>query len=167
MLKGMREKGHPYKGLLYAGLMIDTKGNPRVVEFNVRFGDPETQALMLLLEDDLLQLMKDCVDGKLTRTELKIQKAFATVVVLAADGYPDSYKKNIELRLGKPKNGTEVFHAGTKLENGKVLSSGGRVLGITSIAEDLKTSVDHSYAYLKENPIPDTFYRKDIAGRAI
>jgi phosphoribosylamine---glycine ligase len=168
MLQGLQKKGYPYRGLLYAGLMINAQGEPKVVEFNCRFGDPETQCLMLLLEDDLLQLMWECANGKLTVQELKIKEGYSTVVVLAAEGYPDAYKKNLPLSLKAPEsNETIVFHAGTKLEDEKLLSNGGRILGITSLGETLSESVSKCYKYLENNPNPNTFYRKDIAKRAL
>lgn len=168
MLAGLSKKGHPYRGLLYAGLMIDRSGDPKVVEFNCRFGDPETQCLMMLLEDDLFQLMWECANGKLTVNELKLKTGFSTVVVLAASGYPDSYKKSIPLDLKTPRNeDTIVFHAGTKTSGEGIVSNGGRILGITSFGNSLSESVQKSYDYLAENPVQDTFYRKDIAKKAL
>jgi len=165
---GLKQKGNPYRGLLYAGLMIDKLKNPKVVEFNVRFGDPETQCLMLLLENDLLQIMWECATSKLTVKELNFKDGFATVVVLAANGYPNSYKKFIPLNLKESADkNIFVFHAGTKRTNSGLVSSGGRILGITSFANSLQESVKNCYRYLTENPISDTFYRKDIAKRAL
>ncbi|MCX7997457.1 MAG: phosphoribosylamine--glycine ligase [Leptospiraceae bacterium] len=168
VFRALRESGHPYRGLLYAGLMIDKLGNPKVVEFNVRFGDPETQAVLMLLEDDLLELMWECASEKLTRTSLKMKEGSSAVVVLAAEGYPESYKKNIPLNLKEPTNpNTILFHAGTSIQNGSLVSTGGRILGVTSFGVTLKEAVDSCYEYLKENPIPSTFYRTDIAKRAL
>lgn len=167
MIQGLKKLGQPYKGLLYAGLMIDSNGEPRVVEFNCRFGDPETQALMLLLDEDLLQLMWDSANGKLEERELKIKDGFATVVVLAAKGYPDAYAKNVSLNLKSSQDETQVFHAGTTRTQKGIVSSGGRILGVTSFAKTLALSVDNCYKYLASNPIADTFYRKDIAKRAL
>jgi phosphoribosylamine--glycine ligase len=168
MISGLRKKNQPYKGLLYAGLMINSEGIAKVVEFNCRFGDPETQALMLLLEEDLLKLMWDAANGQLESRELNIKEGFATVVVLAANGYPETYKKNIPLTLkATSQSEIQVFHAGTIRTSNGVVSSGGRILGITSHAKTLAESVQKCYRYLAENSIPDTFYRKDIAKRAL
>ncbi|NBU99605.1 MAG: phosphoribosylamine--glycine ligase, partial [Spirochaetia bacterium] len=167
MLNGLKKMGYPYKGLLYAGLMINNN-EPKVVEFNARFGDPETQAIMLLLEDDLLQIMLESANGKFTTDKLNFKKGFSTIVVLAAEGYPGEYYKGIEINLDNPKNSnTIIFHAGTQILKDKILSNGGRILGITSFAESLKQSVDLSYEYLKNNQVKNTYYRKDIAGRAL
>jgi phosphoribosylamine---glycine ligase len=167
MLNGLKIKGYPYKGLLYAGLMI-FNNEPKVVEFNARFGDPETQALMLLLEDDLLQIMYESAKGKFTIDKLNIKKGFSTIVVLAASGYPGDYSKGMEINFKNPEsNSTIIFHAGTQISEDKILSNGGRILGIASFAETLQQSVDLCYHYLKNNQVQNTFFRKDIAGRAL
>ncbi len=168
MISGLKRKNQPYKGLLYAGLMINSDGQAKVVEFNCRFGDPETQALMLLLDEDLLKLMWDAANGQLESRELKVKEGFATVVVLAANGYPETYTKNIPIQIKEPsQSDTQVFHAGTTRTSNGVVSSGGRILGITSYAKTLAESVGKCYRYLAENSITDTFYRKDIAKRAL
>lgn len=168
MIEGLKKKGTPYKGLLYAGLMIDSSGYAKVVEFNCRFGDPETQSLMLMIEDDLLKLMKESAEGNIHQDSVRLKKGASCVVVLAAKGYPEDYIKNIELNLSKPGSDTEVFHAGTTIDsNGKLLSSGGRILGISSFGESLKSAVSKCYAYIDSNQVPNTFYRKDIAGKAL
>lgn len=168
LFDALRKSGNPYKGLLYAGLMIDKEDNPKVVEFNVRFGDPETQAILMLLEDDLLELMWECAGEKLHKTSLKIKEGASAVVVLAAQGYPNSYKKSIPLLLKSPNNSnTVLFHAGTSLENGKLVSNGGRILGVTSYGKTLKEAVELCYEYLQANYIEGTFYRTDIAKKAL
>jgi phosphoribosylamine---glycine ligase len=167
MLKGLKSKGHPYKGLLYAGLMIKDD-SPRVVEFNCRFGDPETQGLMLLLEDDLLEVMLESARGSLKRKELSFNSKFATVVVLAAQGYPDTYIKNIELEsILNGSSDINIFHAGTEIQNHKVVSTGGRVICIAASGSSLKESVSKCYQYLDQFKVNPLFYRKDIAGRAL
>lgn len=167
MINGLKSKGFPYKGLLYAGLMI-YNNEPKVVEFNARFGDPETQALMLLIEDDLLEIMLESANGKFTRNKINIKEGFSTVVVLASNGYPGDYKKDIEIGIQKSENeNTFIFHAGTRELNNKIISNGGRILGITSYSKSLQQSVDLCYQYLNNNQIKDTFFRKDIAGRAL
>lgn len=168
MLDGLRKKGHPYRGLLYAGLMI-SDGNPRVVEFNCRFGDPETQTLMVLLEDDLLEVLLESANGNFKRKELNFYPGFSSVVVLAAKGYPGEYKKKIVLDTipGRANDETEIFHAGTESLDGKIVSNGGRILGITSRGKTLSESVNRCYSFLNAHPVEDTFYRKDIARKAL
>ena len=168
MLDGLRKKGFPYKGLLYAGLMVDKSGYARVVEFNCRFGDPETQSLMLLIEDDLLEIFLDSAKRSLKKNEVNLKKGSSCIVVLAANGYPNDYTKNIELNLKDPNSeNVKVFHAGTTISNGKLLSTGGRILGISSYGNDLKSAITNAYFYLKENPQVNTFYRSDIGYRAL
>jgi phosphoribosylamine--glycine ligase len=167
ILSGLKSKGHPYKGLLYAGLMI--KNNiPRVVEFNCRFGDPETQALMLLLEDDLLEVMLESARGSLLRSKLTFNQSFSTVVVLAADGYPNSYKKGIKLaNFIKDSEEVFIFHAGTEIDTNELISNGGRVICIASSGDSLKDSVKKCYTYLNQFELKDLFFRNDIAVRAL
>ncbi|HRG48336.1 MAG TPA: phosphoribosylamine--glycine ligase [Leptospiraceae bacterium] len=168
MLDGLRKKGFPYKGLLYAGFMVDKSGYARVVEFNCRFGDPETQSLMLLIQDDLLEIFLQSAKGNLTKKEITLREGASCIVVLAANGYPNDYIKNIPLNLPKPMAGVEIFHAGTNRgEDGTLLSTGGRILGISSYASNLKTAVNNAYSYIKENPQDNTFYRTDICHRAL
>ena len=168
MLDGLRKKGFPYKGLLYAGLMVDKSGYARVVEFNCRFGDPETQSLMILIEDDLLETFLQAAKGNLKKNEIDLKKGSSCIVVLAANGYPNDYTKNIELNLKDPNSeNVKVFHAGTTFKDGKLLSTGGRILGISSYGSDLKSAVTNAYSYLKENPQVNTFYRSDIGHRAL
>ena len=162
-----KAKGFPYKGVLYAGLMIKN-GKARVVEFNCRFGDPETQAVLLLLQDDLLQIMHECATGNLQKSEFSIYPGAAAIVVLAAEGYPGSYNKNIPLEISDTKDpNIQIFHAGTALQGNKLVSSGGRILGITARGADLKETVGKIYSYMGKQSNPGTFYRKDIAWRAL
>ncbi|TGK58219.1 phosphoribosylamine--glycine ligase [Leptospira wolffii] len=168
VFSAFRKKGHPYKGLLYAGLMIDSEGNPKVVEFNCRFGDPETQCVLPMLEGDLVEIFLASAKGALEGVKIGLRQGASTVVVLAAEGYPDSYAKNIPLDL--PQSGDSdlvVFHAGTAKKDGNLISTGGRILGISSYGKDLKDSVDKAYAYLRGVHIPKTFFRKDIAKKAL
>ena len=167
MIDGLKKNGTPYKGLLYAGLMIDKNGYAKVVEFNCRFGDPETQCLMTLLNSDLLELMIACAKGDLGNKDLKIKNQYSVVVVVAADGYPNDYKKGIHLELPNVPNNITIFHAGTSIKDNKLVSNGGRILGITSIQDTLKKSVDSIYSYLKIVKIPNVFYRQDIAKKAL
>lgn len=168
VLNGMKVRGYSYKGLLYAGLMIKDS-QIKVLEFNCRFGDPETQAVLLLLESDLLSIMLDCCNGNLKSKDLKIRNGFSSVVVLAAKGYPGKYTKNIPLFLPPPeKDETFIFHAGTYRENNQSLfSNGGRILGISSYSDSLKGSIEKSYSYISKLQMENIFFRKDIGKRAI
>ena len=167
-IKAMAQEGRPYKGCLYAGLMI-TKDGPKVVEFNARFGDPETQVVLPLLESDLVDIMLACVDGTLAEQDIIWSDGAAVCVVVASGGYPKSYKKGFAIEgLDEAKAaGTEVFHAGTVKKDGKIVTAGGRVLGVTAKAGNIKDAVDKAYAGVKKISFPGAFYRKDIAHRAL
>lgn len=166
-MDGMQKEGTPYRGLLYAGLMIDD-GKPSVVEFNVRFGDPETQPLMMRLDEDLLDLMYRSATGDLENRELKFYNGASIIVVLAAEGYPGTYKKNIPLRLPDLNDDrTMIFHAGTRLENGRLYSTGGRILGVTARAENLSGARERAYQIIDSIQAESVFYRKDIALKAV
>jgi len=169
VVDGLKKEGKIYKGVLYAGLMITEKG-PMVLEFNVRFGDPETQAILPRLESDLLDIMMACVDGTLDKVDVKWDKSSCISVVCASKGYPDKYEKNKEIsgleEAGKIKD-VIVFHAGTRNENGKILTSGGRVLGVTGLGMDIKSAKDNAYKAIKCIKFEGMQYRKDIGDRAI
>lgn len=166
VITGMKAEGHPFRGLLYAGLMIE-HGRVRVVEFNVRFGDPETQPLMRLLEDDLLELMLESARGSLQRDHLRFSTDAAMVVVLAAEGYPGEYKRDIILEnLDSADENVILFHAGTRSEQDKVFSTGGRILGVTGVGSQLRLARSAIYAALPAICVPGTFYRKDIGEKA-
>lgn len=161
-VQGMKADGTPYRGLLYAGLMID-QGRARVVEFNARFGDPETQALMRLLDEDLLDLCEKSALGTLPNRPLKFKPGAALVTVLAAEGYPDEYRKNISLKnLDKAQRDIIIFHAGTRREGDSTLSTGGRILGVTATGKDLTEARSKVYEFMENVAVPGTFYRKDI-----
>ena len=152
-IKAMKQEGYEYKGCLYAGLMITAEG-PKVVEFNARFGDPETQVVLPLLESDLAEIMLACANG--------------TLAVMSAGGYPAKYEKGNEI-LGLDKAENEnvlVFHAGTAKKDGKIVTNGGRVLGVVALGDDIKTAVDKVYTDIKLIDFKDVYYRKDIAHRA-
>ncbi len=169
MIVGLKKKGHPYRGLLYAGLMISKSGEARVVEFNCRFGDPETQALMLLLEDDILELMYEAATKTITRKALTLKNGFSTVVVLAAKGYPDNYEKGIVLSfpLVNDKD-IHIFHAGTVFSReGYLKSSGGRIAGISAMGKTLQESIDKSYSIIHSITAPNSFFRSDIGKKGI
>lgn len=167
-IKAMEQEGRLYKGCLYAGLMITAEG-PRVVEFNARFGDPETQVVLPLLESDLVDIMLACADGTLAEQDIQWSDGVAVCVVMASGGYPKSYQKGFAIAgLAEAKAvGTEVFHAGTAEKDGQIVTAGGRVLGVVAKADDVKTAVDKAYAGVREISFQDAFYRNDIAHRAL
>jgi phosphoribosylamine--glycine ligase len=168
-VQGMAADGRPYTGFLYAGLMIDEQGAPRVVEYNCRFGDPETQPILMRLQSDLLELCELALDGQLDHAQALWDQRAAVGVVLAAGGYPDSYKK------GDVINGldldsadeTKVFQAGTSLQDGKVVTAGGRVLCVTALGETVAEAQGLAYKRIDSISWQDMYYRTDIAYRAI
>lgn len=168
-VKGMADDGRPYTGFLYAGLMIDEKGAPRVVEYNCRFGDPETQPIMMRLKSDLVELCLSALDGKLDQAEAEWDPRAAVGVVLAAGGYPEDYRK------GDVINGLEladsddakVFHAGTTMNNDKVVTAGGRVLCATALGDTVADAQAKAYQAVAKIDWQDMFYRSDIAYRAV
>lgn len=168
-VNGMASEGNTYTGFLYAGLMIDQQGNPKVIEFNCRFGDPETQPIMMRLQSDLVELCLAAVNGKLDSIQSKWDPRHALGVVMAANGYPGKYTTHDEIH-GLPLNSTpdsKVFHAGTVLENGKVYTHGGRVLCVTALGNSVLQAQQHAYALLKPIHWRGCFYRHDIGYRAI
>lgn len=168
-VNGMALEGNTYTGFLYAGLMIDQQGNPKVIEFNCRFGDPETQPIMMRLQSDLVELCLAAVNGKLDSIQSKWDPRPALGVVMAANGYPGKYTTHDEIH-GLPLNSTpdsKVFHAGTVLENGKVYTHGGRVLCVTALGNSVLQAQQHAYALLKPIHWRGCFYRHDIGYRAI
>ena len=168
VIAAMAKEGRPYKGCLYAGLMITDEG-PKVVEFNARFGDPETQVVLPLLESDLVEIMLACVDGTLSDLDIKWIDGAAVCVVMASGGYPKSYQKGFAIDgLEKAKAAdTLVFHAGTAEKDGAVVTNGGRVLGVVAKAPTVKEAVDKAYKGVAAITFQDAFYRKDIAHRAL
>lgn len=168
-VNGMASEGNTYTGFLYAGLMIDQQGNPKVIEFNCRFGDPETQPIMMRLQSDLVELCLAAVNGKLDSIQSKWDPRPALGVVMAANGYPGKYTTHDEIH-GLPLNSTpdsKVFHAGTVLENGKVYTNGGRVLCVTALGNSVLQAQQCAYALLKPIHWHGCFYRHDIGYRAI
>lgn len=169
-IKGMADDGIPYFGFLYAGLMIDNNGDPRVVEFNCRFGDPETQPIMLRMTSDLVDLCyRGCEPGGLEGKTCSYNPNPAVGIVLAAEGYPQSPRKGDEingLKTPCPDYG-KVFQAGTKEVDGKVVTNGGRVLCVTAMGEDIAEATARAYALTKNISFNGMFYRKDIAHRAL
>ncbi|MCF6226291.1 MAG: phosphoribosylamine--glycine ligase [Xanthomonadales bacterium] len=169
VIDGMASEGHPFTGFLYAGLMIDTDNNFKVLEFNVRFGDPETQPIMQRLVSDLSALCEAAIDGRLDEITALWDPRPALGVVLAAEGYPEHYEKGLAIEgLDQllPKN-IKVFHAGTQLEGSSVVTSGGRVLCLSALGESVADAQQQAYAACKNIHWPGCFYRHDIGYRAI
>jgi len=169
-IDGMRKEDCPFIGALFAGLII-TKAGPTVLEFNVRFGDPETQPQMMLLKSDLLKIIESCLNGSLKKDRVKFNKAYSTCVILASNGYPDNYKtgKAIDGLSSVKDNNIQIFHAGTKKTNGRIITSGGRVLGVTARALELKSSINKAYKVIGEKGVrfDKMHFRKDIGAKAL
>ena len=161
----MVEEGRTFKGCLYFGLMI-TKNGPKVIEYNCRFGDPETQVVLPLLESDLLTVMKAVTEEKLSSTPVKFASKSACCVIMASGGYPESYPKGFEITIPEEIQ-DKVYVAGAELKDGKVVTSGGRVLGAVEIADTLKEAVDGAYALVDKISFENAYYRHDIGQRAL
>ncbi|MFT4993288.1 MAG: phosphoribosylamine--glycine ligase [Paraglaciecola sp.] len=167
-VEGMAAEGNPYSGFLYAGLMIMPDGTPKVIEYNCRFGDPETQPIMLRLQSDLVSLVEAAVDGRLDQVEAKFDPRAAVGVVLAAGGYPGDYHKGDVIKGLSLGDGTaKVFHAGTKEIAGQVTTNGGRVLCATALGENVTIAQKNAYQLLEKISWDGMFCRDDIAYRAI
>jgi len=169
IIEGFSREGKFYKGVLYGGLML-TKSGPMLLEFNVRFGDPETQAILPRLKSDLVEVMTACIDARLDKIKLEWDERACLCVVLASKGYPGSYEKHKEicgLSDVKGMKDSMVFHAGTFSENGKIFTSGGRVLGVTALGKDIGHAKDSAYAAIDKIKFDGIYYRKDIGYRAI
>ncbi|WP_105253952.1 phosphoribosylamine--glycine ligase [Pseudoalteromonas sp. T1lg75] len=166
---GMAAEGHPYTGFLYAGLMIAADGTPKVIEYNCRFGDPETQPIMLRLQSDLVELIETANREELDKTDIQFDPRAAVGVVLAAKGYPGSYPKGdaISGLLVEYPEGEKVFHAGTKQDGDKVVTAGGRVLCATALGETVTAAQQRAYELVKAIDWDGVEYRTDIAYRAI
>jgi phosphoribosylamine--glycine ligase len=165
----LARRGIPYCGVLYAGLMISADG-PKVIEYNCRFGDPETQAVLPRVKNDLVGIIEAAMDGTLDSISLEIDPRPAVCVVVASGGYPESYEKGkiIQgLELAGDIRDVAVFHAGTKMDKGKVVTSGGRVLGVTGLGNNIQKAVDTAYQGVRKISFEKMFYRKDIAHRAL
>lgn len=168
-VKGMTAEGLPYKGFLYAGLMIDSSGTPKVIEFNCRFGDPETQPILLRMKSDIVELCQAAVDGKLDQCASEWDERASVGVVMAAGGYPGSYSKG-DVISGLPDtetDGEKAFHAGTTLNGTQVVTSGGRVLCATALGNTVTEAQQRAYKLAKTITWDGAFYRSDIAYRAI
>jgi phosphoribosylamine--glycine ligase len=163
----MAAEGVPYSGFLYAGLMIGADGAPRVVEFNCRLGDPETQPIFMRLKSDFFTLVEHAIDGTLDQVEAEWDRRAALGVVLAAAAYPDAPRTGDEIH-GLPKNEDDfhVFHSGTVEKNGKILTNGGRVLCVTALGDKVKIAAERAYAIVEKIRFDGMQYRKDIGHRA-
>ena len=163
-VKAMALEGIPFKGVLYFGLML-TKDGPRVLEYNARFGDPETQAVLPLLTTDLIDIMEATIDGRLDAMQVQWEQGAAVCVVMASGGYPGAYEKGYEITgldaLGD-KDDIIVFHAGTRVEDGRTLTAGGRVLGVTAVARDIAGAREKAYAAVERIRFTGAHYRRDI-----
>lgn len=171
-IRAMEKEGRPFKGCLYFGLMLTPKG-AKVIEYNCRFGDPETQVVLPLLETDLVDIIEAVWEERLSELDVKWSSKACACVVMASGGYPEKYETGKEIR-GLDDKGqcvknkdAYVYHAGTKLENGKFFTSGGRVLGVTAVADNLKEALAKSYSAVREIDFDKAHYRKDIGKRAL
>ena len=167
-MRAMNAEGRTFKGCLYFGLMLTPKG-PKVIEYNCRFGDPETQVVLPLLKTDLLTVMQAVHDETLSELSVEFSDDAAACVIVASGGYPKSYKKGCVMDFGKAEElpDVTVYHAGTALKDGKLVTSGGRVLGVTATGKDLETALQKAYAAVEEIHFDGAFYRKDIGQRAL
>lgn len=164
-ITAMNKEGRTFKGCLYFGLML-TENGPKVIEYNCRFGDPETQVVLPLMKSDLLTVMKATTFGTLDKTPVEFEDGSACCVIMASKGYPSAYEKGYEITVAdEVKDG--VYFAGAKLKDGKLVTDGGRVLGVTAKGETLKEAIDKAYAKVKKVSFANAYYRKDIGARAL
>ena len=159
-IRAMKREGRPFKGCLYFGLMLTEQG-PKVIEYNCRFGDPETQVVLPLLESDLFTVMKAVTEGKLSGTQVRFRNACACCVIMASKGYPEEYEKGFEISLPEDLK-KDVYVAGAVLKDGKLVTSGGRVLGVTAVENDLRSAVRSAYTKAERIGFANAYYRKDI-----
>lgn len=167
MVRAMQQEGRTYKGILYAGLML-TKTGPQILEFNARFGDPETQPLMVRMETDIIPLFEACIDGTLGQCQVNWKNNSSVCVVMTAEGYPGTYQKGEIISGLKNANSTPevvVFHGGTKEQDGKVLTNGGRVLGVTATGANTESAIQKAYDAVGKVNWRGVHYRKDIGSR--
>ena len=168
-IRGMAEETTPFVGVLYCGLMMTARG-PHVLEYNARFGDPETQAIVVRLESDLVDALENCIDGRLSQTELRWSKGASACVVASSAGYPGSYKTGMPisgLSTAARTLGVEIFHSGTSRNGDELVTDGGRVLGVTASAESLQQALTRAYEALAQIRFEGIYYRHDIGHRAL
>jgi phosphoribosylamine--glycine ligase len=161
----MKKEGREFRGCLYYGLMLTEKG-PKVIEYNCRFGDPETQVVLPLLESDLLTVMQATTNGTLDKCEVKFANKHACCVVMASNGYPEAYESGFELDIDKSV-ADSVFVAGAKISEGKLVTAGGRVLGVTAVDSTLEGAISSAYSKCQKVSFANAYYRKDIGARAL
>jgi len=168
-VRGMAEEGMPFVGVLYCGLMMTARG-PQVLEYNARFGDPETQAILLRLESDLVDVLEACVDGHLPGTELRWSRGASACVIASSAGYPGSYKTGFPihgLNVAAQVPEVQIFHSGTSLVANQILTAGGRVLGVTAAGDSLQEALRRAYQAMAEIQFDGIYYRHDIGHRAL
>lgn len=169
-VKGLKEEGRPYKGVLYAGLMVDEKGEPWVLEFNCRFGDPETQPLMVRMKGDLIEVILACIEGRLREVSIDWDPRPSVCVVMAQQGYPGPYEKGKEIKGLQDVEAMEdvwIFHAGTVLKEGKFYTSGGRILGVTALGRTYAEAIERAYIACSKVRWEGAYYRRDIGFKAL
>ncbi|MBU4484053.1 phosphoribosylamine--glycine ligase, partial [bacterium] len=168
-IKGMKAEGRRFVGVLYAGLMIKNN-EPKLLEYNVRMGDPETQPILIRLKSDLVELMEAVCDGKLDQLKLEWDPRPSVCVVMASDGYPASYEKGFEisgLDEASEADNVVVFHAGTVIKNGRYVNNGGRVLGVTALGKDIKDAITRTYEAVGKISWKGVHFRNDIGQKAL
>jgi phosphoribosylamine--glycine ligase len=169
VIRALNKEGRRYKGVLYAGLMIKDS-EPTVLEFNCRFGDPETQPLLMRMKSDIVPILNAVVDGDLNGYEIEWRPESSVCVVIASKGYPGDYKTGIELQgleALEDLDNVVLFHAGTTIEDGKIVSNGGRILGVTTIGNSMNESIDLAYKAIRMMDDEDIYYRTDIGKKAL
>jgi phosphoribosylamine--glycine ligase len=169
IIQGMGEEGRPYKGVLYAGLMIHD-GHPKVLEFNARFGDPETQPVLMRMKGDIIPILEACIKGNLSGCEIEWDSRASVCVVMASRGYPGDYEKGkpiAGLKEVSKMEGIFVFHAGTALKDGQMVTNGGRVLGVTGLGKDIPRAIEKAYEAVKRISWEGVHYRTDIGQKAL
>jgi len=163
----MNAEGRTFRGCLYFGLML-TKDGPKVIEYNCRFGDPETQVVLPLLDTDLFTVMKAVQNGTLADVDVKWKSGAACCVIMASSGYPKKYESGFKLDLPEnPKHDAQIYVAGAKIKDGVLVTGGGRVLGVTAVADDLRTAVKYAYEAAEDVKFENAYKRNDIGARAL
>ena len=168
-VEGMAAEGRPYKGILYAGIMVTADG-PKVLEFNARFGDPEAQPILPRMEDDLVPVLEACIDGTLDQVSLTWKKEASVCVVMASGGYPGKYDNGVpigNLDEAASEEGVIVFHAGTAAKDGGIVSAGGRVLGVTALGPTVREAIEKAYRAVEKVDFPGSHFRRDIGMKAL
>lgn len=167
-IRGMTLEDRPYRGVIYAGLMITSQG-PKVIEYNCRFGDPETQVILPLMKNDIIPVMEACIDGNLKNVTIDKSELFAVNIIMASGGYPNEYEKGKKI-IGLEREFIKeviIFHSGTKFADEEIISNGGRVLGVTALGKNIETTIKRGYAAVGKITFDGAYYRKDIAYKAL